>query len=142
MREKFNATLFMLSLAVACCIGAIAGSSGLPRAMAAPTQTDRVAAATGSVASSAGIAAVPTSSGYRIACRAITLHSGSAGLVTLRDGNTAGSVLAYVYLEANKSLTLDELALGGGIRSTRGNCIWAMQPASATLSITARYNEE
>jgi hypothetical protein len=106
-------------------------------AQSAP-RTERLQAFTGNGAISAGVAIVSTGTDTNAPrLHALTVHCGSAGLVTIRDGGPGGTALGYFYLAADTHTVLDDRMLGRGLRGLAGRSIW-LTIASGTLSGVAR----
>lgn len=135
MRSRALLTLFALVVAA---VAVTTLTPGQRRAEAAPTTRDRVASASGDA--TAGIAIVATSSGHSILARGLVIHSGTAGLLELRDGSSAGTVLARLYVPQNSTLQVGPDVLGPlGVQTTRGNSLFAV--LAGTIATTTRYNE-
>lgn len=113
--------------------------SRLPRAEAQAASSsghdERTATISASVSSSASV--ITAISGKKIAVKGMVLRSSGAGVMVFTDGD-GGTALCKIYLEADKSFTVDELVLGGGLKTTAGNGLYAVL-SGATLTATFRY---
>lgn len=101
---------------------------------------ERLATVSATISTSGGAAVVSAVTGKLVNVRAITFRSDTTGVVTFLDG-ASGSTIANYYMVANKPYTFYEGLFGPGLKTTRGNGLYAYL-SGATLTATVRYRAE
>lgn len=131
-----------IGLGALLCAVALVASTHMPALAQGVGVEDKAAGFTGDGAVSSGVAIVTTSTTGRPVLRGLTVHSTTAGLVTIRKGGPSGTAVGYLYVDddvSNVKLTAEDL--GGGLAGDRGGSLW-LTIASGTLSGVARYRHE
>lgn len=131
----------ILSILAVLCVAAVMTLGALAPARAQDSGAGKIEVLTSlstSISTSAAITSATT--GKRQVIRSAVLASSGAGVVVLRDGD-GGDLLAAIYLEANKPFAFTPELLGGGIRSSSGNAIYATL-SGATLTAVMRVQRE